>query len=231
MTGGHPRGFAVVGTDTGVGKTVVTAGMVGWLREAGQDARAVKPAQTGYPPDDDAAFVARACGTEAASTCLERLEPPLAPAVAAAREGVELSYEAILAGCEDVLDGDGVGVVEGIGGLRVPLAGDREVVDLIGALDIPAVVVSRSGLGTLNHTALTVEALRHRAVPVHGIILNRYEPATVAAETNPAVVADMTDLPVWTLPEIEVEPPASVVETCRRELPPAAVPALDRSGP
>lgn len=217
------RGFAVVGTDTSVGKTVVTAGLVGWLRKAGVDARAVKPAQTGHPPDDDAGFVAEACGTDEAATCLEYLEPPLAPAVAADSEGKSISYERIKDGCERAL-ADSVGVVEGIGGLRVPLADDREVIDLVGALDVPALVVARSGLGTLNHTALTVEALRHRDIPVHGIVLNCYEGETVAERTNPEVLEGMTDLPVWTLPPIAVDPPAKAVEGCRRALPREAVP-------
>ena len=91
--------FAVVGTGTGVGKTVVTAGLVGAFREADVDACGVKPAQTGFPPDDDAGFVADACGSEEASTCLRRLEPALAPAVAAEQAGETLSYEVIREGC------------------------------------------------------------------------------------------------------------------------------------
>lgn len=219
-------GFAVVGTDTGVGKTVVTAGMVGWLRVSGYDARAIKPAQTGHPPDDDAEFVARACESEAAATCFERLEPPLAPTVAAECEGVELSYDAIRADCERELSDVEVGVVEGIGGVRVPLAEDREVIDLIADLDVPAVVVSRSGLGTLNHTALTVETLRRRDVSVHGVVLNRFEGETVAERTNPEILETMTDLPVWTLPEMVIAAPGDVVDVCRQELPREAIPTL-----
>jgi len=211
--------FAVVGTDTGVGKTVVTAGLVGWLRAAGVDARAVKPAQTGYPPDDDAGFVAEACGTDDAATCLERLEPPLAPAVAADREGVDLSYDAIRDGCERELADASVGVVEGIGGLRVPLADGREVVDLVADLGVPAVVVARSGLGTLNHTALTVEALERRGCAVEGVVLDEYEGASVAERTNPDVLADMTDHPVWTLPPLAIDGPRDAVAGVREQLP------------
>ncbi|WP_123534088.1 dethiobiotin synthase [Halosimplex salinum] len=211
--------FAVVGTDTGVGKTVVTAGLVGWLRAAGVDARAVKPAQTGYPPDDDAGFVADACGTGDAATCLERLEPPLAPAVAADREGVDLSYDDILAGCKRELADAAVGVVEGIGGLRVPLTDDTEVVDLVADLDVPALVVARSGLGTLNHSALTVEALERRGCRVHGVLLNQYEGASTAERTNPETLAAMTDLPVWTLPTLSLAEPVEAVDGVREKLP------------
>jgi dethiobiotin synthetase len=221
---GEPTDFAVVGTDTGVGKTVLTAGLVGWLRAGGHDARAVKPAQTGYPPDDDAGFVAEACGSDAAATCLERLEPPLAPAVAADREGVSLSYDRILAGCERELDEAEVGVVEGIGGLRVPLADDRDVVDLVADLGVPVVVVARSGLGTLNHSALTVEALERRGCPVHGIVLNEYEAATVAERTNPETLAELTDCPVWTVPPLGLDRPADAVDGVAAALAPRAVP-------
>ena len=210
--------LAVVGTDTGIGKTVVTAGLTGWLREKGRDARAVKPAQTGYPPDDDAGVVAEACGTDAAATCLRRLEPSLAPTVAAREAGVDLSYDELLDGCRDALSGAERGVVEGIGGLRVPLAGDREVIDLVADLDLPAVVVARSGLGTINHTTLTVTALRSRDVPVLGVVLNEYEGATVAERTNPGVVADLAEVTVETLPPLDLSDPAGAVAGTREHL-------------
>ncbi|MCL9814630.1 dethiobiotin synthase [Natranaeroarchaeum aerophilus] len=208
------RALFVVGTDTGVGKTVVTAGITGWLRERGVAARAIKPAQTGYPPDDDAAFVAEVCGTDDASTCLRRLEPPLAPRVAAEREGVDLSYEELLDGCQELLNDDDVetGIVEGIGGLRVPLAGDREVIDLVADLGLPALVVSRSGLGTLNHTALTVAALERRDVEVRGVVLNEYTAEDVAERTNPDEVERMTGHPVGTLPPLETIDSDSVID-------------------
>ena len=203
--------FAVVGTDTGVGKTVVTAGLVGWLREAGVDARAVKPCQTGYPPDDDAGFVADACGDDEAATCLRRLEPALAPAVAAEQADADLSYESILSGCRDALADAEVGVVEGIGGLRVPLASGREVVDLVADLDVPALVVASSGLGTLNHTALTVETLRARGVSVASVVCNEYAGETTAERTNPDVIAGMTGVSVETVPPLSLDEPGDAV--------------------
>lgn len=217
-------GFAVVGTDTAVGKTVVTAGLVGWLRQRGRDARAVKPAQTGYPPDDDAAFVQAACGTDAAATCLERLDPALAPAVAADRVDADLQYEEIRAGVMTAVADAEVGVVEGIGGLRVPLADGHEVVDLVAALGLPAVIVARPGLGTLNHTALAVEALERRGVPVHGIVLNQYAGESVAERTNPAALTEMTGHTVWTLPSIPVDPPDAIPAAVAERLPDAVLP-------
>jgi len=218
--------FAVVGTGTGVGKTVVTAGLTGWLRSEGVDARAVKPCQTGHPPDDDAAYVAAACGDEGASVCLARLEPALAPRVAAEREGVDLDYATIREGCADAVADADVGIVEGIGGLRVPLAGDAEVLDLVADLDLPTVVVARSGLGTLNHTALTVDALESRDLSVRGIVLNEYAGETVAERTNPAELERMTGHAVHTIPPLDLTDPAATVDGVREHLPASLLPEL-----
>jgi dethiobiotin synthetase len=91
-------------------------------------------------------------------------------------------------------------------------------------LDIPTVVVARSGLGTLNHTALTVEALRRRDVPVDAVVLNQYEGATVAERTNPPVIERMTDCPVQTLPGLALEEPPAAVAAVREHLAPSVVP-------
>lgn len=215
--------LAVVGTDTGVGKTVVTAGLVARVRAEGVDAQAVKPAQTGYPEDDDADVVRWACDDEAAAVRLRTYGEPLAPAVAARRADEPIEYEALLADTRDAIADGEVSVVEGAGGLRVPLSNEprREIVDLVADLEVPALVVSRSGLGTLNHTALTVEALRRRDVPVAGVVLNRYGDATVAERTNPAELERMLDSPVWTLPEASLETRADVRELAA-ELPAVA---------
>lgn len=205
---------AVVGTDTGIGKTVVTAALVARLRSDGEDARAVKPVQTGYPEDDDAEYVRWACDDPDAAVTLRAFGEPLAPAVAARRADEPIAYDALLSETREALAECEVGVVEGAGGLRVPLANDppTEIVDLVADLDVPALVVARSGLGTLNHTTLTVEALRRREIPVLGVALNRYEGASVAERTNPAELERMCDCPVWTLPEASLETPEAVRE-------------------
>ncbi|WP_128904690.1 dethiobiotin synthase [Halorubrum amylolyticum] len=214
----------VLGTGTGVGKTVITAGLVGCLRDRGRDAVGIKPAQTGFPPDDDAGFVAEAAGSEDASVCLRYLEPALAPAVAADVENVALSYDEILQGCRRELDAADPGVVEGIGGLRVPLAEGMEVVDLAADLGLPTLVVARSGLGTLNHSALTVKALERRGLDVCGVVLNDYAGETLAERTNPDVLESMVDLPVYTVPGLDLETPGEAVTAVKENLPPSVLP-------
>lgn len=206
--------LAVVGTDTGVGKTVVTASLVARLRATGADARAVKPVQTGYPEDDDAGYVRWACGDEEAAVRLRTFDEPLAPAVAARRAGDPIVYARLLAETRAALAAAEVGVLEGAGGLRVPLSDnpEREIVDLVVDLALPALVVARSGLGTLNHTALTVEALRRRDVPVLGVVLDRYDGVSVAERTNPRELERMTDCPVRTVPEAPLSTPDDVRE-------------------
>lgn len=206
--------LAVVGTDTDIGKTVVTAALVARLREDGTDPRAIKPAQTGFPDDDDAGYVKWVCDDEGAAVRLREYGEPLAPAVAARRADDPIGYESLLADTREALSSCETGIVEGAGGLRVPLANDppKEIVDLISDLEIPALVVARSGLGTLNHTALTVEALRRRDVPVVGIALNRYEGASVAERTNPSELERMCGCPVWTLPERSLDTRKAVRE-------------------
>lgn len=223
--GDDPYCLAVVGTGTGVGKTVVTAGLTRWLRSDGVDARALKPAQTGHPPDDDAGFVAAACGEaepEEAATCLRYLEPPLAPRVAAEVTGESLEYDSLVNDCRSALSDCEVGLVEGIGGLRVPLAGDAEVIDLVTELADEAVVVARSGLGTLNHSALSVTALERRGVPVRAIVCNEYTAGTTAEETNPTELERMTGVPVVTVPPLEDAAPTAMADGVRAALADAA---------
>jgi len=218
--------IAVVGTDTGVGKTVVTAGVTGVLRRDGVDARAVKPYQTGFPPDDDAAFVRAACDEDAAAaTCLGRLEPPLAPRVAAEREGTELDYDDLRTRAADALAAADVGVLEGIGGLRVPLTAEHDVLDLVADCGCEALLVARSGLGTLNHTTLSVDALEAAGVPVRGVVLNEWAGETVAERTNPTELERMTGLPVATVPPADIDEPADSVALVDAYLPDSFLPS------
>jgi dethiobiotin synthetase len=222
-----PRGWFIAGTDTGVGKTVVTAAIVARLRQSGVEAIGIKPVQTGA--DDDAGVVSDACrelGLEGshASRCFDRLDPALAPRVAAERVGEEIDVEAIRERCRQTIDQAPATLVEGIGGLRVAITDDVEVIDLVESLGLTCVVVARPDLGTLNHTHLTVDALQDRGLAVSGVLLSGYRGETVAERTNPDELRRTLDVPVATLPAIEAEDPATVAAELAPEVPAWALP-------
>jgi dethiobiotin synthetase len=179
----------VTGTDTGVGKTVIAAALVLALRERGVRAIGFKPAETGIEPghDSDSEVLAKASGVaDPTAQPLLRLAEPLAPAVAAERAGQVIRPGAIEERIRR-LRADGYRlVVEGAGGLLVPLAWGYSALELADQMGLEAVVVGRAGLGTLNHVCLTVDALQARGVPVRAVVLNGVgEPPTLAEETNP----------------------------------------------
>lgn len=157
------RGWFVTGTDTGVGKTVASAWLVHHL-----DGDYWKPVQSGLEGETDVAAVLRLSGASPG-----RMHPsahvfkaPLSPHAAAALEGVTID----LADFRLPATGRPL-VVEGAGGVLVPLNGEALMVDLMVRLALPVVVVSRTALGTINHTLLTLEALRHRGLEVAGVVL------------------------------------------------------------
>jgi dethiobiotin synthetase len=161
----------VTGTDTGVGKTVASAVLAHGAHRDGQRVRYLKPVQTGVASGapGDADFVRAVAGVEAEE--LFRFDEPLSPAVAAERAGARIDFDSLTA---DVLLREGscdLLLVEGAGGLLAPLAGNRPMADLPVALRAELVIAVRPGLGTLNHTALTLEAAERRGLPVAGLVV------------------------------------------------------------
>lgn len=159
------RGIFVTGTDTGIGKTVVAACLARAWR-----AGYWKPVQTGAATgDDDTATVAALAGLAAASVLAPSyvLQAPLSPHAAAELEGIRISMDAIAPP-----DTPHPLVVEGAGGLYVPLNERDFMIDLMARLALPVVLVARSTLGTINHTLLSLAALRSRALPIAGVVLN-----------------------------------------------------------
>jgi len=174
--------LVVTGTDTGVGKTIVSAAL------ARPGAAYVKPAQTG--DDDDAATVAKLSGAEVHT--LARYPDPLAPATAARRAGLPPVTPLQVAEFVRTLRNDLV-IIEGAGGLLVRF--DEEggtILDVAALLKAPMIVVARAGLGTLNHTALTVEAIKRRGVTCLGIMIGSWpRDPDLAAECN---LQDLTQI-------------------------------------
>jgi dethiobiotin synthetase len=207
------KGVFVTGTDTGVGKTWIAAGVTAVLRQWGLKAVYFKPVQSGCPEENgrliptDARLAQELAGLKEP---LEVLTPttlrlPLAPGVAAIHEGTQIDLGQWAASIRNLAGRYDFLVVEGVGGLCVPLIGTKFLVlDLVSWLRLPLVVVARPGLGTINHTALTVMAARQKALPVAGVIFNRFPLKTsLAEETNPKVIEAITEVPVLgQIPEV-----------------------------
>jgi dethiobiotin synthase len=191
------RGVFVTGTDTGVGKTWIAAGLVRRLRSAGIPAAPMKPVQTGAVrgaggrlsvPDLD--VVLAAAGIDLAAGDREDcapyvFEPACSPHLAARLAGREIELARIAAAAGRLSARHGAVVVEGAGGVLVPLGPGATMRDLAVALGLPVVVVGRPGLGTLNHVLLTLEALRGAGLTVAGVVLN-----DAAGEATPAWIGD-----------------------------------------
>ncbi|WP_112242973.1 dethiobiotin synthase [Kribbella monticola] len=199
-----PSLLFVTGTDTGVGKTVVTAALASYLDRAGP-VGVFKPFQTGVGPDEpgDAAEVERLIGGRGIG--IEegvRLRDPLAPTTAARREGVELPSilqmaDRVVTHCLHYW----WSIVEGAGGLLVGLdAEGRNLADLAAKVTgwpLGFVIVTRSGLGTLNHTMLTVEALRARNLPIAGLVIGSWpEEPDLADHCNLEDLPTLTGVPI-----------------------------------
>ncbi|HYH51618.1 MAG TPA: dethiobiotin synthase [Acidimicrobiia bacterium] len=175
----------VTGTDTGVGKTIAAAALCRHERQAGRTVLYAKPVQTGLHTAEagDAAFVAATAKVPVVE-CL-RFPDPLAPAVAAGLVSTAIDVDGLLADLAKAGDGFDRMVVEGAGGLLVPLTDEVTMADLADRLGAGLVVVTRPTLGTLNHTALTLEAARSRGLPVDGLVISGWpaEPG-VTERTN-----------------------------------------------
>lgn len=172
----EPPGLFVTGTDTGVGKTVVTCALARALRAAGVDVGVQKPSETGVGPGGPAdALALRAAAGASDPLCDVCPEPralPAAPAVAGEAEGRPVDLGRIRAAHARVRARHAVVLVEGAGGLLVPLGGGASMADLAAELGYPLLVVARGALGTVNHTLLTLEVAAARGLPVAGVVVS-----------------------------------------------------------
>lgn len=198
-------GVFVTGTDTGVGKTVVTAGIAAILRERGVDIGLWKPVQSGaraHEAGSDAMCLRAWSGVtdsceEIAPLCFDA---PLTPFLAARAEGRSLGMEEVIAGGRALMKRHTSLLVEGAGGLVVPLTDDATMADLAARLKLPLLVVARAGLGTINHTLLTVWYARERGMEVAGVILNQADSTGIAdasVKTNACMIERYGDVSVW----------------------------------
>lgn len=169
-------GVFITGTDTSVGKTVVSCALARGLRAAGIDVGVMKPAETGVPaagPEDARALV-RAAGVEdpLELVCPQQFAMPAAPSAAASAEARSVSLPAIERAFDTLATRHSFVLVEGAGGLLVPFDPETNMADLAMRLALPLVIVARASLGTINHTLLTLEACDARSLPVVGVVLS-----------------------------------------------------------
>jgi len=203
------RILLVTGTDTGVGKTYVSCGVLRAARAAGLRVAARKPAETGCEADetsaagalvaiDARALHAAAGGDEPlAAVCSVRLPEPLAPAVAARRAGVTIDVAGIVAGCRARADEVDLLLVEGAGGLLVPIVDRYSYADLARDLGARLLVVVGARLGAINQALLTLEATERRGLDVAGYVVNRVSPERdLAIDTLAATLRELTDVPL-----------------------------------
>jgi dethiobiotin synthase len=166
-----PNGLFVTGTDTGVGKTVVSAALMHRYRFA-TPLRYWKPIQTGIEESDDTSEVAALGACDAVEICRTgiRLPRPVSAHLAARSSGMTIEIQPLLESIARERHSR-TWIVEGAGGVLVPINPAQTMVDLMLALDLPVVVAARTALGTINHTLLTLEALRRRTVRVAGVVM------------------------------------------------------------
>ncbi|MFZ5444020.1 MAG: dethiobiotin synthase [Myxococcota bacterium] len=163
--------FFVTGTDTGVGKTEISAALLSAMARRQLRPFAFKPFESGGTGDADTLREAAGGWQALGSVCLYRLRRPLAPAIAARLERRSVDVTRVLRHFSRL--GPGAGVVEGAGGLFVPLTPRVDVIDLAARLALPVVLVARAGLGTINHTTLSLQALATRGLEVAAVVLSQ----------------------------------------------------------
>ncbi len=189
------RGILVTGTDTGVGKTFITYNIARGLRDKGVKVACFKPVETGV--DDvpgDGQMLARATGQDIDEVVLYRAKKPLAPYSAMLEGELIISIEKIVERYRELRDKNDVVLVEGAGGIAVPIVKGCTYADLAKDLDTEVLIVARAVLGTINHSVLTVEYARKRGLKLTGLILNMYTGKDPSEKTNPEVIYQMTGL-------------------------------------
>jgi dethiobiotin synthetase len=191
--------YFVTSTGTDIGKTFVTAGLIRQLRSEGRPVAALKPLVSGYDSSvvetSDPAVLLRALGRpvsadEIAAIAPFRFRAPLSPDIAAAREGRSVDFEALLAFSRDAVAAhDGTLFIEGVGGIMVPLDGERTVLDWMATLGQPVVLVVGGYLGTISHTLTAVDVLAKRALRIAAIIVSEKDNDTVPLDDTVASIA------------------------------------------
>ena len=200
------RGYFITGTDTGVGKTIVAGGLAALYKNKGLDVGVMKPIATGCKRvnnaliSEDAVFLKRSAEVDDAYELINPvgLEQPLAPTIAARLSNTRIDLEKIRMDYDSLCERHEYLIVEGIGGLLVPIDEYYFVVDLANEMELPLIIVCRPNLGTINHTLLTVSYAREHGLDVKGIIVNESVENCddVVKKTNADEIKRLTNLPI-----------------------------------
>lgn len=208
------KGVFVTGTGTEVGKSVVAAVVAHSLAMQGTRVAVFKPAVTGLDEggESDHALLRRAAGSAQSDEEIApyRYRPPMSPHLAAALAGEEIEPGRLLDAARAAADGADALVCEGVGGLLVPLSPSYSVRDLAGDLALPLVIAGPPGLGTINHTLLTIEAARAAGLEVAAVVLTPWpgNPGRIE-ESNRETIAALADVQVETLPQLDLATPTT----------------------
>ena len=198
------KGVFITGTDTGVGKTFVAASLAAFLRDRGYRVGVMKPAETGCPEINGTLIPQDALRLKEASGVAESLElicpyrfaEPLAPSIAAERAGQRIDVDHLLATFGEIAGRYDVTLVEGAGGLMVPLLPSYTYAEFARVLKLPLIVVAANKLGVINHLLLTVEHASSKGLLILGYVLNCIPgEVSLAAETNREVLSGLTGVP------------------------------------
>ncbi len=198
------KGIFITGTDTGVGKTYVAAGIAARLKRIGVDVGVMKPVETGCGArrgrliPNDAVRLMKSAGVRDALALVNpyRFRKPLAPSIAAKLEGREISPERIVRSYHMLSQRHDFMIVEGAGGIMVPLRHKYTYLDLARTIGLPVIIVARPSLGTINHTLLTITALREKGLEIAGIVINdaQGKRTGLAEKTSPSVIEEVSDV-------------------------------------
>lgn len=200
------KGIFITGTDTGVGKTIIAAGLAAAMRMRGINVGVMKPVHTGCKSrkgkliPEDSLLLARAASSDDPMELITpyMLREHAAPYVAAKENNVTIDIDKITDCFKKLCKRHDYVIVEGIGGALVPVTKTFFIADLIKRLNVPAIVVTTPFLGTINHTMLTISCLVERKIPVEGIIINyvRKERRILAEKTCQKTIKELTDIPI-----------------------------------
>ncbi len=208
----------ITATDTGVGKTTVSAALASIAKDAGIEVGYFKPVETGCNNYcSDAKLLSGITGQKYEETVMYRFKEPVAPYVAELEEKVKIDIEKIKGYIDFLKEKYDFLIIEGAGGVAVPITKVKSRVytylDLLSEINIPSIIVSRASLGTINHTYLTVKSMKQRNIQIKGIILNGFpEKPSLSEKTNPFIIKEMIGIDILTICRESKKPVLECIE-------------------